>query len=244
MDFIEEAKKEYDILIFDTPPILSAADAVIIGAKADGVLLVYRIGAVSKGLLRRASSQLEQVRSHVIGVVLNGMRPDVSPDFEDYKHYTYYSSYGAGEKEKMDSLKCEGAGPDLSPEVFWKKGWGKVHQGLGSRPLSLLEVVLIFGFIGFLGAGFFWQTGGLSSLGRSDSPRLMPSPDPGVSTHLFRGIVNAIPLKSDHPIPQQEGEASVARSSDVSGKEEKISEKRPSVVSADAPPESISKSRG
>jgi capsular exopolysaccharide synthesis family protein len=100
MEFIDEAKKEYDLLIFDTPPILSATDAVIIGTKVDGVLLVYRIGAVSRLLLRRAANQLEQVKGHVLGVILNGMRPDVSPDFEDYKHYKYYYSYGEEEKSK------------------------------------------------------------------------------------------------------------------------------------------------
>ena len=99
-EFINEAKKEYDIMIFDTPPILSATDAVIIGTKVDGVLLVYRIGAVSRLLLRRAANQLEQVKGHVLGVILNGMRPDLSPDFEDYKHYKYYYSYGEEEKSK------------------------------------------------------------------------------------------------------------------------------------------------
>jgi capsular exopolysaccharide synthesis family protein len=99
-EFINEAKKEYDLLIFDTPPILSATDAVIIGTKVDGVLLVYRIGAVSRLLLRRAANQLGQVKVHVLGVILNGMRPDLSPDFEDYKHYKYYYSWGRGEIKK------------------------------------------------------------------------------------------------------------------------------------------------
>jgi succinoglycan biosynthesis transport protein ExoP len=93
-DFIAEAKKEYEVILFDAPPILSAADAVIIGTKVDGVFLVYRLGTVSRGLLRRACSQLEQVKSHIVGVILNGMRPEVSPDFEDYKQYKYYHSYG------------------------------------------------------------------------------------------------------------------------------------------------------
>ena len=104
-EFINEAKKEYDLLIFDTPPILSATDAVIIGTKVDGVLLVYRIGAVSRLLLRRAANQLEQVKGHVLGVILNGMRPDLSPDFEDYKHYKYYYSYGEEEKSKRHRKK-------------------------------------------------------------------------------------------------------------------------------------------
>jgi succinoglycan biosynthesis transport protein ExoP len=97
--FIQEAKNEFDMIIFDTAPILSAVDAALIGTKVDGILLLYRVGAVSKGLLKRAMSQLEQVKSQVLGVILNGMRPEVSPDFEDYKHYKYYSSYGEDAKK-------------------------------------------------------------------------------------------------------------------------------------------------
>jgi Mrp family chromosome partitioning ATPase len=46
--FVEEAKDEFDMIIFDTAPILSAVDAAIIGTKMDGMLLLYRVGAVSR----------------------------------------------------------------------------------------------------------------------------------------------------------------------------------------------------
>ena len=81
-EFIEEVKKEYDVIIFDSSPILSTADAAILGMKMDGVLLVYRVGSISKGLLKRTVSQLEQVQCNLMGVILNGMKPDISPDFQ------------------------------------------------------------------------------------------------------------------------------------------------------------------
>jgi succinoglycan biosynthesis transport protein ExoP len=100
--FIEEAKKEYDIIIFDSSPILSTADAAILAGRVDGVLLVYRVGTVARGLLKRSATQLGQVQCNLMGVILNGMRPDVSPDFQDYKYYTYYYSYGEeGEGKKV-----------------------------------------------------------------------------------------------------------------------------------------------
>jgi uncharacterized protein involved in exopolysaccharide biosynthesis/Mrp family chromosome partitioning ATPase len=76
--FIEEAKKEYDVILFDTAPILSAVDPAILATKVDGVLLVYRIGTVPKGLLKRSITQMAQVKANEIGVILNGMRPEVS----------------------------------------------------------------------------------------------------------------------------------------------------------------------
>jgi succinoglycan biosynthesis transport protein ExoP len=115
-DFLEEAREEYDMVIFDSPPILSTADAAILAAKVDGVLLVYRVGAVSRGLLRRSKAQLDRVHCDLIGVVLNGMRPDVSPDFQDYKYYSYNYSYG--EEDKYGNLLGR------VQEVFlkWKRG--------------------------------------------------------------------------------------------------------------------------
>jgi len=99
-EFIEEAKQEYQLIVFDSPPILSAADAVILSSKMDGVLLVYRLGKVSRGLLKRSTAQLEQVNSRILGVILNGMRPEISPDFRDFKYYHYYSSHGEEGKKR------------------------------------------------------------------------------------------------------------------------------------------------
>ena len=115
-EFIAEAQKEYDLILFDSPPIVSTADAVILGAKVAGVLLVYRLGAVSKGLLKRSSSQLNQVNCNILGVVLNGMKPEFNPDFQDAKYYKYYYSYG--EENKNRRLK---GGPKALP--FSQKGF-------------------------------------------------------------------------------------------------------------------------
>jgi capsular exopolysaccharide synthesis family protein len=104
-EFIEEAKTEYDLVLFDSPPILSAADAAILSSKMDGVLLVYRLGTVSRGLLRRSTTQLEQVNCRILGVILNGMKPEVSPDFHHFKYYKYYSSYGEEGKKGRKSKK-------------------------------------------------------------------------------------------------------------------------------------------
>ncbi|MBW2032846.1 MAG: SH3 domain-containing protein [Deltaproteobacteria bacterium] len=102
-DFIEEVKDDYDIIIFDTPPILSTADPLILGAKVDAVVFVYRIGSVSRGLLKRSTLQLSQVKSNLMGVALNGIKAEVSPDFQGFKYYKSYYAYGEegkGEKEK------------------------------------------------------------------------------------------------------------------------------------------------
>jgi len=145
-DFVEEAKKEYDFIVFDSPPILSTADAAILASKMDGVLLVYRIGAVSRGLLKRSTTQLEQVKSPLMGVVLNGMKADVSPDFEDLRYYKHYYSYGESEEKRL-SLKSV---PVLRRATTRRKGT------FGRRFLGTLSVFLAL----ILGTGgFLWYRG-------------------------------------------------------------------------------------
>ncbi|MBN2060813.1 MAG: SPOR domain-containing protein [Deltaproteobacteria bacterium] len=164
--FIEEAKKEYDIIIFDSIPVLSTADAAILATKVDGMLIVYRVGAVSKGLLKRTSTQLEQVNCNIVGVVLNGMKPDISPDFQDFKYYKYYYSYGeeSGKKSNIFSRlfsfiktdegvrkpRHEGL-PASSPDFVKKKEKRKTSSGL--------KVFLLFIAILLLAAGFLWREG-------------------------------------------------------------------------------------
>ncbi|MDA0748675.1 MAG: polysaccharide biosynthesis tyrosine autokinase, partial [bacterium] len=92
-EFIAEVRELYDIILIDSPPVLQATDATILGTKVDGVLLVYKIGQVSRSALRRAKLQLDNVNVSVLGVVINGLRADASEDFRDLRYYSYYS-YG------------------------------------------------------------------------------------------------------------------------------------------------------
>ncbi len=130
--FLDVLYDYYDVILLDTPPLISAADASILATKVDGVLLVYRAGEVARGILKRVKAQLEQVKANIIGVVLNGVKAEISPDFEDLKHYKYYYYGGEGKKKKTEK----------------KKG------GHRSLRLFLLSLVLFFS-IGAL----LWQTG-------------------------------------------------------------------------------------
>ena len=165
--FIEEAKDEYDMILFDTSPLLSAVDPAILGTKVDGVLLVYRIGTVPKGLLKRGITQLAQVKANVIGVLLNGMRPEASPDFENYKHYKYYYSYGEDGKKRrkknnhsmFDRRELELGNPDETAHATvagWApKGRSNSKKGLG---ISLLALVVVL-----LAGGLLWENTMLGS---------------------------------------------------------------------------------
>jgi capsular exopolysaccharide synthesis family protein len=98
-DFLKEAQGEYDFVIVDAPPVLAATDAAIWGTRADGVIIVYQVGKIARGALKRAKAQIDNVKARIIGVVLNGLKAEISPDFEYHDKYYYY--YGSDRKKQL-----------------------------------------------------------------------------------------------------------------------------------------------
>ncbi|MBI4620317.1 MAG: polysaccharide biosynthesis tyrosine autokinase [Desulfobacterales bacterium] len=95
-DFISQVREEYDVVLFDSAPALTAADASILGSKVDGVIIVYQVGQIARGALRRTKAQLENVNAKVLGVILNGLKAEVSSDYAEFRYDRYYA-YGEEE---------------------------------------------------------------------------------------------------------------------------------------------------
>jgi len=71
---IDELKKQCDYIIFDTPPVLSATDASILGTVCDGTLLVIRAGVTKKEIIREAYATLQNARVTPKGCILTNTR--------------------------------------------------------------------------------------------------------------------------------------------------------------------------
>jgi tyrosine-protein kinase Etk/Wzc len=92
-DLMEDLKSEFDLIIFDAPPVLLFVDATMIAKHAsDGVVLVYKAGKMARGALKRAKDQVGGSNARMLGVVLNGVRAsEMGPQYGyydyDYKKY-------------------------------------------------------------------------------------------------------------------------------------------------------------
>lgn len=69
-EIIGVLKARADYVLFDSPPVLAATDAALLGIKLDGVLLVVRAGHTRRDHVTRARQELERVRIPLIGSVL------------------------------------------------------------------------------------------------------------------------------------------------------------------------------
>ena len=71
MDQIIAALKERaDYVLFDSPPILAATDAALLGIKLDGALLAVRAGDTRRDHTVQARQALERVHVRIVGAVL------------------------------------------------------------------------------------------------------------------------------------------------------------------------------
>jgi len=67
--------QHFGVVLLDSPPILAANDALLLGGVVDGVLLVIGAGSADRDEVRRAKEQLELINTPVIGAVLNQFDP-------------------------------------------------------------------------------------------------------------------------------------------------------------------------
>lgn len=84
---IEIYRERFDMVLIDTPPVLSIPDARVLGRIADGVVLVARAGKTSRTAIQSAFQRLVDDRSKVLGIILNDWNSKRSP-------YRYYGAYG------------------------------------------------------------------------------------------------------------------------------------------------------
>lgn len=87
MDLLEEMSRHFEMVIVDTPPVVSFTDAVALSQGVHGTLLVVRSGMTSRKVDLKGKERLEQVNARILGVVLNAMELP-------HDAYGYYYGYG------------------------------------------------------------------------------------------------------------------------------------------------------
>ena len=68
--FLSEARKQYDLVLIDTPPIMAVSDAMIIAKHAESIMFVVQWAATPKGIVKTAVKQLQQTGVPLAGAVL------------------------------------------------------------------------------------------------------------------------------------------------------------------------------
>jgi capsular exopolysaccharide synthesis family protein len=79
----------YDMVLLDTPPVLAAADAAILGQLVDGAVIVIRAGQTDREDAQRAYAQLSLAKVRVLGAIFN----DPERKNRKYSPHSYTAEY-------------------------------------------------------------------------------------------------------------------------------------------------------
>jgi len=93
----------YDHIIFDSPPCLAVADAAILSARMDGVIVVVHGGATPRDFVARCAAKLATVKARVLGGLLNMVDTTALHDYDR----AYYGGYTHRDVESAESQEVE-----------------------------------------------------------------------------------------------------------------------------------------
>ncbi len=96
-DMIAELKLHYDIIFFDSPPMLGVSDASVIASEVDQTIIVVQHRRFPRTMLSRVKQAILGVGGTVLGVVLNNV--DLKHDQNYYYYTNYYGYYQTPEKD-------------------------------------------------------------------------------------------------------------------------------------------------
>ncbi|MEH7383518.1 CpsD/CapB family tyrosine-protein kinase [Bacillus sp. JJ1533] len=83
--FLKEVKDLFDVIVFDTPPVLAVTDGQVLANKVDGVVMVVSSGKTETDAAIKAKETLTNSKAKLLGVVLNNIKRS------EGQYYYYYA---------------------------------------------------------------------------------------------------------------------------------------------------------
>lgn len=111
---IKELVNRFDVVLYDTPPVLGISDAAIVAREVGNVILVVQHRRYPRAMSQRARKMIEQAGGKLLGVVLNNVHVETGDSYyyyhDQYKHYYYgdREKPAGGKESKSDEIKLEG----------------------------------------------------------------------------------------------------------------------------------------
>lgn len=96
-----DLEKEFDLIVYDAPPLVGLADTTLLAPHTDGLILVARVNTCDRDVLAHVMETIRFAKMPVLGLVANGVMPNT-------KEYKYYG-YGYGTPAKAAELVVNGA---------------------------------------------------------------------------------------------------------------------------------------
>ncbi len=100
---IDILQNEYDMVIFDTPPVVAVTDSLLLGMKVDAMIVIARADSTKADALIRSVDTVERSGARLLGIVLNNF--NVANAYGAYyRYYQYYNYYSHDQPLKKTLL--------------------------------------------------------------------------------------------------------------------------------------------
>jgi len=110
LDLIREAGQRYDIVLYDTPPVLGVSDAVSLARDVGAAFLVIQHRRYPRHMSRRARQVIDSSGAKLLGVVVNNVRLDQA-DTYFYYHHQYDDYLNAPDLRAKESTAAVAQAP-------------------------------------------------------------------------------------------------------------------------------------
>jgi polysaccharide biosynthesis transport protein len=91
----------FDLVIYDTPPLIGLADSSLIAPHTDGIVLVVGLGRTDRTALTDALDNLKLAHTPVLGIVANGLKQHTASSYSHYYHQYYTPNNNSSPKKKF-----------------------------------------------------------------------------------------------------------------------------------------------
>ena len=98
VDLVKKLESKWDMVLFDSPPLVAVTDANMISREIDRVVLVVKVGQTDKKAFHHTFSNLKNIDAPLSGIIMNAVTSKSSYGSYYYYYKQYYHYYGT-EKE-------------------------------------------------------------------------------------------------------------------------------------------------
>lgn len=90
-----ESSGQFDLILFDTPPVLGLADAALVAEHCDGLMLLVSLDRVDRGLPQESISRIRSSGAPLLGIITNALKEEKQSSAYGYGYGKYgYDRYG------------------------------------------------------------------------------------------------------------------------------------------------------
>jgi capsular exopolysaccharide synthesis family protein len=135
---------DFDLIIFDTPPVLGLADAALVAEHCDGLMLLVGLGRVDRRLPKEAINRILSSRVPLLGVITNAIKKEPQSSSNRYGKYGYWK-YGYGYDDTYQAYahyaisEAEDTTPPQSDQEANNRSWRQSLTSNSSRFIRWLD---------------------------------------------------------------------------------------------------------